>query len=323
MSIGLHINPEDNHTISPVEHEIRKRIWWGSFVLDRTLSMKFGRPPSIALLDALDMDLPPEVDDQYITNFNQFPRQPRDDPARITAHHISERPQSGYQYKNLNAGPTGLLLDRKYVITRRTIEVMVEWPPEYLTKASNLPGGIDLTRQRNVLYIRYVQLRLLVLRPSVLLLGKTGFQDRFLHAIATECARRCVSCARETIQIVLQRVGLFVEKDWNNESLAKSLDEGMEFCRSSSQQSRIAHRYMMLLERHIDQLHENLGRNGGGTIRRPGPNGNIVHQFDPVQDSFFYPGMDSGSGQSGFNPENVSMADVACIDDTHVDLHEV
>ncbi|KAL3471085.1 fungal-specific transcription factor domain-containing protein [Aspergillus californicus] len=350
MSIGLHINPEHNRTISPVEREIRKRIWWGCFVLDRTLSMKFGRPPSLALLDALDVDLPSEVDDQYITNFNQFPRQPGGHPARITAFiqtiGLSRVIDSvlGMIYPKGRKADTNtktsmpvqqdFCLMGNMLLLEGQLESWWNGLPEHLTKASDLPDGIDLTRQRNVLYIRYVQLRLLILRPSVLLLGKTDFQDRFLRAIATECARRCVSCARETIQIVLQtyhleqlhsiwyllhyvfsslgvliaaqRVGLSAEKDWNDESLAKTLDEGMEFCRSSSQQSGVAHRYMMLLERHIGQLHENLDRNGSGTMR-PAPNGNIVHQSDPVQDSFFYSGIDPGSGQGGFNPANVSM----------------
>ncbi|KAF1922890.1 uncharacterized protein M421DRAFT_426386 [Didymella exigua CBS 183.55] len=45
-ALGLHCNhaPDD---ISPLEREVRKRTWFGCVVLDRTLSMTFGRPPSI------------------------------------------------------------------------------------------------------------------------------------------------------------------------------------------------------------------------------------------------------------------------------------
>lgn len=85
MSIGLHINPPDDDTLTTVDREIRKRIWWGCFVLDRTLRMRFGRPPSIMLADAFDVDLPAEVDDQYITDSMQFPRQPGGRSARISA----------------------------------------------------------------------------------------------------------------------------------------------------------------------------------------------------------------------------------------------
>jgi hypothetical protein len=45
-------------------------------------------------------------------------------------------------------------------------------------------------------------MRLLLLRPSVLLLGKDKFQDRFLRAVANECAQRCVWAAQETIQLI-------------------------------------------------------------------------------------------------------------------------
>ncbi|CRG91267.1 hypothetical protein PISL3812_08315 [Talaromyces islandicus] len=44
--LGIH-SPSANLKYSPLEHEIRKRTWYGCVLLDRTLSMTFGRPCSI------------------------------------------------------------------------------------------------------------------------------------------------------------------------------------------------------------------------------------------------------------------------------------
>ncbi|KAJ5701552.1 transcriptional regulatory protein GAL4 [Penicillium malachiteum] len=46
FQLGLH-SPEANRRFPPVESEIRKRTWFGCILLDRTLSMTFGRPCTI------------------------------------------------------------------------------------------------------------------------------------------------------------------------------------------------------------------------------------------------------------------------------------
>ncbi|KIW16440.1 hypothetical protein PV08_06492 [Exophiala spinifera] len=46
MQLGLH-SASRLGTFSPLEAEVRKRIWFGCIILDRTLSTTFGRPPAI------------------------------------------------------------------------------------------------------------------------------------------------------------------------------------------------------------------------------------------------------------------------------------
>lgn len=86
FSIGLQLNPDDL-SLTTVEKENRKRVWWGCFIIDRTLSMKFGRPPSIQISDADAVPLPLAVDDQYINDQTHAPRQPAGKPS-ITAFYI-------------------------------------------------------------------------------------------------------------------------------------------------------------------------------------------------------------------------------------------
>ena len=75
VSIGLHLSPDDL-PISIVEKEVRKRVWWGCFILDRTLSWKFGRPISMQAANVVEVPLPLAIDDQYIQNTSLAPRQP-------------------------------------------------------------------------------------------------------------------------------------------------------------------------------------------------------------------------------------------------------
>jgi hypothetical protein len=82
VSIGLQLNPE-NLPLTTVEKEVRKRVWWGCFIIDRTLSMKFGRPPALQEADAQDVPFPLSVDDQYIQNESSTPRQPAGRAAAI------------------------------------------------------------------------------------------------------------------------------------------------------------------------------------------------------------------------------------------------
>ncbi|KXL44450.1 hypothetical protein M433DRAFT_278084 [Acidomyces richmondensis BFW] len=46
LQLGLH-SPRTNSGFSPLESETRKRVWYGCILLDRTLSMTFGRPSMI------------------------------------------------------------------------------------------------------------------------------------------------------------------------------------------------------------------------------------------------------------------------------------
>ena len=45
QSIGLHLDPTGWQQMLPWEKEVRKILWWGCYVTDRTLSMMSGRPP--------------------------------------------------------------------------------------------------------------------------------------------------------------------------------------------------------------------------------------------------------------------------------------
>lgn len=61
LQLGLH-SVEASRRFSPLDQEIRKRTWYGCIVLDRTLSMTFGRPAAIPN-DYVKIGLPCHIDD--------------------------------------------------------------------------------------------------------------------------------------------------------------------------------------------------------------------------------------------------------------------
>ncbi|KAL1909236.1 hypothetical protein Sste5344_004861 [Sporothrix stenoceras] len=72
LQLGLQ-SPKTNRAFPPLECEIRKRVWFGCILLDRTLSMTFGRPAMIHE-SYLTLDLP--ITDMQIVG------QPEDAPSQ-------------------------------------------------------------------------------------------------------------------------------------------------------------------------------------------------------------------------------------------------
>lgn len=176
VSIGLHQDPTDRGSLTSVEREMRKRLWWGCFILDRTLSMKYGRPPSINTDDAMAVDFPLEVDDQYISESAIIPRQPSNRPSRITFFSqtiklsfiidktLSELYLTPRKKRSNNISspkPSASSNEDEYCMLSRTVyldgKIQAWWNdmPKHLRVEPEQMDGLDFQRQRCVVRIRY------------------------------------------------------------------------------------------------------------------------------------------------------------------------
>ncbi|KEF62713.1 uncharacterized protein A1O9_00686 [Exophiala aquamarina CBS 119918] len=222
FGIGLHIDPPTSGSMAVIEKEERKRVWWACFVLDRTLSMKFGRPPSINMEDAREVDLPLEVDDQYIGEKFPVPRQPYGRPSRLSffvqtiklsevidnilSSLYRDNPRSKRSHQNL------WYPDRPQEATKLGHTVLLDghlqafWDavPTHLKDAPDLRDDKDFQSQRLVMRIRYLQMRLLLQRPCFVLFTKKRIKGDYLTQIALASSQVCVAAARETIQLIHQ-----------------------------------------------------------------------------------------------------------------------
>ena len=83
QGLGLHLEAS-NFSSDIIEQEIRKRVWWSCFIIDRVLSMKVGRPPTIHDSPGIKVDMPLAVDDEYLgITEGERPVQPPGIPSKL------------------------------------------------------------------------------------------------------------------------------------------------------------------------------------------------------------------------------------------------
>jgi hypothetical protein len=173
ITIGLHLSPE-KLSLTIVEKEVRKRVWWGCFILDRTLSWKFGRPVSIQASNIVEVPLPLPIDDQYFHNDSTSSRQPVGRPPILAfflhtiklAHIIDQILQALYttnKEKSQQSGtdtPSQLGSSSSHVLGQAVIldsQLQVWWNerPVHLHPRSGTVEGRIFERQQTVMQLRY------------------------------------------------------------------------------------------------------------------------------------------------------------------------
>ncbi|KAI0637850.1 fungal-specific transcription factor domain-containing protein [Trametes polyzona] len=68
QDIGLHRTPRWLTTLSPIQQETRRKIWWGVYTLDRMLALALGRPLAIEDADC-DVEIPADCDDELLPQY--------------------------------------------------------------------------------------------------------------------------------------------------------------------------------------------------------------------------------------------------------------
>ncbi|OAA63410.1 Transcription factor [Niveomyces insectorum RCEF 264] len=293
VGLGLHFNPPAADGLTAVDREIRKRVWWGCYIIDRTLSMKFGRPPSMQGRSTFDIDMPVEVDDQYISRDFVVPRQPEGRPSLIAfftqtiklADIVENVLLDLYQpRRTVDAGdktaPQGTMhsqITGRAVLLDGSLLAWWEAVPAHLKDESLFFDGPEFRLQRNVLHIRFLNLRLIIHRQAFLVFSKQDINDPLQQAVAVASSRACISAARTTIRLIhSQYRHRLLNSLWYNlhyvftsmgvllalrtldtqkmEALGETheddtLDLGMDFLRAASTTSALAARYTSMLQR--------------------------------------------------------------------------
>ncbi|KAG8218413.1 hypothetical protein J3R82DRAFT_4038 [Butyriboletus roseoflavus] len=67
QDLGLHRSPR-RLSISSIEKETRRKIWWGVYCLDRMLALALGRPLGVEDSDC-DVELPVDADDEWLPEY--------------------------------------------------------------------------------------------------------------------------------------------------------------------------------------------------------------------------------------------------------------
>ncbi|KAF2801274.1 uncharacterized protein BDZ99DRAFT_456469 [Mytilinidion resinicola] len=215
LQLGLH-SAEASKKLSPIEQETSKRLWYGCVILDRTLSMTFGRPAAIP--DSyVRLALP--VDFDHIA-----PETSAEDPRKrnstlfftmtITLYKVMWNVIDLLYGANIGCGASANVFEVMASLFKMEQQLMA-WERSLpanmaLRKSQEISSEEDDTeRYRIILTLRYHNLRILIHRLVVVrFLDTCGKADRdeqelaLLRQIGSNSVQICVHSSLEIISIV-------------------------------------------------------------------------------------------------------------------------
>ncbi|KAK4944638.1 hypothetical protein LTR10_016072 [Elasticomyces elasticus] len=227
QALNLHLDPSD-WSISMIEKELRKRLWWSIYSLDRFISLKHCRPPALST-EAGHSTMPAVVDDDQIlpTHIDKT-HDPQRQPSQLHFFnslmqliHISESALSS----NSN-GTWALARGKNNNLPKRDpresiytqLAMSLEQESKLVLWLEGLPEHLQfdydnadhkLRRQQRSLETRYLHTRLMVHRLTMISAlgpdkGKPYAQptDSFLQSILTASIQQCIECSCKLIELV-------------------------------------------------------------------------------------------------------------------------
>ncbi|KAM3083089.1 hypothetical protein ACMFMG_003756 [Clarireedia jacksonii] len=226
LQLGLHSTAATSR-FSPLDQEFRKRTWYGCVVLDRTLSMTFGRPAAIPddyIRISLPQSLAPVVSDhsdEIIDNTQSFSVDFFN--ATITLYKIMWNVIYQLYGSNIGCGAPTTVLDtvsQLFAVEHQLSDWESLLPPSLelrhvndfihrLELAESTPSPLD--RFRVILKLRYFNLRILLHRPILVMFldiigkppGDSNAQEaNLLQQIGSNSVQVCVQSSMEIVAIV-------------------------------------------------------------------------------------------------------------------------
>ncbi|KAJ9203744.1 transcriptional regulator family: Fungal Specific TF [Paecilomyces variotii] len=235
QSLGLHLPSTISRFESLQEQRLARIIWYGCVLMDRVVSMTFGRPTMISEPSYSWVSLPATIDDDESTSPSgrDGPGKRADEPSLIN---FFERSLELYEILNVilvrlySSNPEGRLNDgRSYYCSqkessdgeREVFELdraLAEWCrrlPPHLRDGESAANPI-FQRQSIVLRSRFLHVRMLLFRPSLSryctnrdsscedpLISLSG---SFPQRVTLQCSIICVRAAQELIELIYNKV---------------------------------------------------------------------------------------------------------------------
>ncbi|PKX93596.1 transcription factor domain-containing protein [Aspergillus novofumigatus IBT 16806] len=231
QSLGLHLPQTIARLPSFQEQQLARKIWHGCVLMDRVISMTFGRPAMISKASCGSVPLPATVDEEYIpAALDDEVRQPADRPSVMAFYAKSlelyeilndillslykpvpeGNPEDIYDFyfnKGLDEGERTIFeLDR--ALTKWTQSL----PAHLRGDTSSKPEDAVFYHQSVVLRARFLHVRMLLFRP---ILAKyctareitpqdplISVNDSFPQRVAQQCSIICVKVAQEVIELI-------------------------------------------------------------------------------------------------------------------------
>ncbi|RFU25946.1 hypothetical protein B7463_g10395, partial [Scytalidium lignicola] len=216
QGLGLHLLISEDTSLPIIDVELRKRLWWGCFCLDRVSSMIYGRPLGISERTSCNFDgeLPKPIDDKYLA---QDQPQPKDVPSinaflgcnvelyaimdsileklsqtsnvqkcqDMNTNGSSSSPQGIASIENnaLHLLTTIVQLDKLLLNWHANLPTYLKFLLDKVTCDNTLSPQIQ--RQRNILRSRFLGMRVLLHRQTILVLLQNSDKRIWHHGTTT------------------------------------------------------------------------------------------------------------------------------------------
>ncbi|KAL4877987.1 fungal-specific transcription factor domain-containing protein [Aspergillus karnatakaensis] len=234
QSMGLHLPQTIARLQNPQEQQLARKIWHGCVLMDRVISMTFGRPAMISKASCGSVPLPATIDEEYIASASgSEATQPADRPSFMAFYAkslelyeilndvllslykpvVEESPDDIYDfYFNKETAEDELTifeLDRALTKWTRSL------PPHLRGSSATGPDNIIFYRQSVVLRARFLHVRMLLFRP---VLSKyctareiasdplISLNDSLPQRVALQCSSICVKVAQEVIELIYSNI---------------------------------------------------------------------------------------------------------------------
>ncbi|KAF2722841.1 hypothetical protein K431DRAFT_221369 [Polychaeton citri CBS 116435] len=162
MGLGLH-KEFNNWQISPLSHEIRRRVWWTLYALGVGAMITFGRPLSWPT-HGVEVALPLNVDDRDLTNLSTSLPPPN---KGITTHHsIAAQARFHLATSDIYARVISTRIPTATELLRLDDERIENWRTLWASEEDAVPQIFKLTRQ--ITNWRCANFRIIMYRPFLL-----------------------------------------------------------------------------------------------------------------------------------------------------------
>ncbi|KAJ5423090.1 hypothetical protein N7445_011198 [Penicillium cf. griseofulvum] len=234
QSLGLHLPQNIARLRTFQEQQLGRKIWHGCVLMDRVISMTFGRPAMISKASSGAVPLPAAVDDDYIpSGSTKEVFQPPNRPSMMAFYAkslelyeiMNDMLLSLYKPISDDNGEDihDFYFDNSASEGERTIfeldRSLTRWTrslPPHLRGDSSVSANAVFCRQSIVLRARFLHVRMLLFRPTLSKYcavrdNTTAYplvstNDSFPHRVALQCSVICVKAAQESIELIYNNV---------------------------------------------------------------------------------------------------------------------
>ncbi|KAH2074078.1 hypothetical protein KXW40_001995 [Aspergillus fumigatus] len=235
QSLGLHLPQTIARLPSFQEQQLARKIWHGCVLMDRVISMTFGRPAMISKASCGAVPLPATVDEEYIpASLGDEVRQPAGRPSVMAFYAKSlelyeilndillslykpvpeENPEDIYDfYFNKGSDESARTV---FELDRALTKWAQSLPAHLRGDTPSMPEDAVFYHQSVVLRARFLHVRMLLFRP---ILSKyctareftphdplISVNDSFPQRVAQQCSIICVKVAQEVIELIYSNI---------------------------------------------------------------------------------------------------------------------